>query len=57
MINSIRETARATALRVFAFSLLIKRSRIAPARGKKINRDRMGMPRMHIDIVSFFLHE
>jgi len=50
-INSTRANARVT-LRIVS-SFLMKRSRIAPTRGKKMRKDRMGIPKMSMELTPF----
>jgi hypothetical protein len=45
-INSTREKIKVTHLIALPFSLLMKRRTTAPRIGKKINSDRMGMPKI-----------
>jgi hypothetical protein len=45
-MNSTREKINVTTRMVPGFSLLIKRRTMAPKIGKKINSDRMGIPKM-----------
>jgi hypothetical protein len=52
-INSTRAKTKVTHLRALPFSLLMKRRTIAPNIGKKINSDRMGIPKMVMKLTPF----
>src|SRR3972149_4502457 len=51
--NSMMEKSKVTTRRAPAFSLLIKRRTMAPTNGKKVKKDRMGMPRISITSAPF----
>jgi hypothetical protein len=54
-MNSMKEKMRVTHLIALPFSLLMKRRTTAPKIGKKINSDRMGIPRIVMKPAPFFL--
>ncbi len=54
--NSMREKRRVKTLIVLAFSLLMKRRKMAPASGKKINRDRIGIPNIVMKPTPLLFH-
>jgi hypothetical protein len=53
-MNSTREKIKVTHLRTLPFSLLMKMRTIAPRIGKKINSDRMGIPKIVMKPAPFF---
>jgi len=52
--NSMRDKIKVTHLSALPFSLLTKRRTMAPKIGKKINSDRMGIPKMYMKPAPFF---
>src|SRR4030066_2008558 len=55
-MNSTRAKIKVTTRMVPGFSLLIKRRTTAPRIGKKISRDRMGIPKIVMKPTPFFSH-
>jgi hypothetical protein len=53
--NSTSAMARVVHRMVSSF--LMKRRMIAPASGKKIKKDRMGIPKMSMKLAPFYLYE
>jgi hypothetical protein len=51
--NSMREKSKVTTLRAPTFSFLTKRRTMAPPNGKKVNRDRMGIPKTVMKLAPF----
>jgi hypothetical protein len=54
-INSMKEKIKVTHLIALPFSLLMKRRTMAPKIGKKINSDRMGIPKIVMKPAPFLI--
>jgi hypothetical protein len=52
-MNSTMENTKATILSAPTFSFLIKRRTQAPTSGKKINRDKIGIPKIDMNPTPF----
>jgi len=55
--NSTSEKMRVASRMISALSLLMKRRIMAPAMGKKIKNDRIGIPKIVMNLTPFYRNE